>query len=81
MDKFEQRLNSGVLLSSKAKKHPKAPDYFGNILVDLSTVTVKDGKAEIKLSGWKRESKTGNTFLSIAVDTYAQEKKDDDVPF
>jgi hypothetical protein len=27
---------------------------------------------EIKLSGWKRESKTGNRFLSLAVDTYVK---------
>jgi hypothetical protein len=81
MDKYEQRPNSGVLFDTKVKKHPKAPDYWGSLLVELSTLTIKDGKAEIKLSGWKRESKSGSTFLSIAVDTYKSEKKDDDVPF
>jgi len=33
-----------------------------------------DGLVEVKLSGWKRESKTGNRFVSIAVDTFI--KKD-----
>jgi hypothetical protein len=37
-----------------------------------------DGLVEVKLSGWKRESKTGNRFVSIAVDTFV--KKDAAAP-
>ena len=82
MKTYEQRPNSGVLFSTRAKKHPKAPDYFGNILIDLSMLEVKDNKVEIKLSGWKKESNSGATFLSLAVDTYNKEKSnDEDVPF
>lgn len=79
--------NSGTLFSTKAKKTPKSPDYFGDLLVDLNTVKVRaDNKVEIKLSGWKKESKAGKTYLSIAVNTYQPEENrsqdpDDDVPF
>lgn len=88
---MEKRLNTGVLFSNKTKTNPKAPDYSGDIYVDLSTMKVVDGKVEIKLAGWKKVSKTGSTFLSLAADT--MEKKapktpmqkiqdmDDDVPF
>jgi hypothetical protein len=27
---------------------------------------------EIKLGGWKKESKTGNRFISLSVDTYVK---------
>jgi hypothetical protein len=27
---------------------------------------------EIKLSGWKRESKTGTRFVSLAIDTFVK---------
>ena len=79
--------NSGSLFSTKVKKTAKSPDYFGDLLLDLNTVTVRaDNKVEIKLSGWKRESKAGKTYLSIAVNTYKPEENrsqdpDDDVPF
>lgn len=82
--------NSGVLFATKAKKTPKSPDYYGDLLLDLNTVKVRDdNKVEIKLSGWKKESKAGKTFLSISVNTYQAEESpedksqdpDDDIPF
>lgn len=93
--KFENNPNSGTLHATKVKKNPKEPDYFGDFKLDLSTVDVEDGIATFKLSGWKKQSKNGNTFLSIAVNTWKPEGQqakpqqqsnndeglDDDIPF
>ena len=70
--------NSGSLVPSTIRKSDKSPDFFGSIKIDpvyLKDLLQKsDGLVEIKLSGWKRQSKAGNNFLSIAVDTFV--KKD-----
>jgi hypothetical protein len=70
--------NSGSLFPSTIRKSDKSPDFFGSIKLDPAylqdLMSKSDGLVEIKLSGWKRESKTGNRFLSIAVDTFV--KKD-----
>lgn len=88
---MEKRVNTGVLFASKAKTNPKAPDYNGDLFIDLNGLNVKDGKVEIKIVGWKRQTKTGSTFLSLLVDTYERkpqpqksqtiEDMEDDVPF
>ena len=36
MNKQTEKPNTGVLFSSKAKKTEKSPDYFGDMLIDLS---------------------------------------------
>jgi len=69
--------NKGSLFPSTVRKSEKSPDFFGSIKVDRSYLRdLMDKHAEdlieIKLSGWKRESKTGNRFLSLAVDTYVK---------
>jgi hypothetical protein len=73
-------LNTGGLFVSTVRKTEKSPDYFGSIKVDrnylkfLMEQTDTDG-IEIKLGGWKRESKTGNKFISISVDTYVKKEE------
>ena len=76
MAAFENRPNSGALFATKAKTNPKAPDYIGDIRVDLKTLTVNDGIVDIKLSGWKKPTKDGGTFLSIAVDTFVRKSQE-----
>lgn len=70
--------NSGSLFPSTIRKSDKSPDFFGSIKLDPAylkdLMSKSDGLVEVKLSGWKRESKTGNRFVSIAVDTFV--KKD-----
>lgn len=79
----EVRPNSGALFSVAAKKTPKSPDYFGDIAVSASSIKVVDGVAMIKLSGWKKQSKAGKTYLSLSVTdrqdmSKPQEEKDED---
>jgi len=71
-------LNKGSLFPSTVRKSEKSPDFFGSIKLDGSYLRNlmdkhnEDG-IEIKISGWKRQSKTGNSFLSIAVDTFEKQ--------
>jgi hypothetical protein len=87
----EVRADSGVLLAATSKRSEKAPDYFGEIVIDLSNKTKLDKQGDlliVKLSGWKKKSKAGNTFLSLAVDRFVPKNQaepkndmDEDIPF
>lgn len=50
--------NKGVLFPEQEKETDKHPDFTGNINVN--------GK-DYRLAGWKRQTKTGGHFLSLAV--------------
>lgn len=89
---FEAKPQTGALFQNKVKKHPQAPDYQGDILIDTRQMEIKDGLMHIKLGGWKKTSTKGMVFLSLAVDTYkpkTQESQphpkedfpDHDIPF
>ena len=79
--------NSGSLVPSTIRKSEKSPDFFGSIKVDPAflkdAIARSSGLVEIKLSGWKRQSKAGNNYLSIAVDTKVQQapKKEESDPW
>jgi hypothetical protein len=56
----------------------------------MANVTIENGMHIYKLSGWKKKSKNGNTYLSLSVKrmeekAQAQPPKadisDDDIPF
>jgi len=93
MNEYKPYKDSGKLNASKSKKSDKSPDYWGDIAInlkDLSNVKVVDGLHVFKLSGWKKVSKSGNTFLSIAIDRKEYDDKqansapatpDEDIPF
>jgi hypothetical protein len=86
--KFEPRPDSGSLNATKAKKSPKAADYFGEIAINMSDMTnirIENGLTIVKLSGWKKTSKSGVTYLSLAVNRYVPEGQprapvNDDIP-
>lgn len=91
---YELRPNQGSLFSTKVKKTPKSPDYWGELLIDINTLEIENGVAKVKLGGWKKRSEaSGNTFLSLQIDTWkptnAQQPQqqsndggmDDDIPF
>ena len=83
-------LNSGALFANAVKKNPKAPDYYGDLLIDLSAFQAVDGKIKVALAGWKKTSKNGKTFLSISAKQFEErttqpvvetKEQDDDIPF
>lgn len=94
MADFEQQPDSGRLMGTSVKKTPKSPDYWGEIAIDpndMTNVQVVNGLHVYKLSGWKKTSKAGAIYLSVAVSRYVPEgavtkakpkaDEDSDVPF
>lgn len=70
--------DSGALFATATKRGPKSPDYYGSIMInlkDLTGITTEDGLTKVKLSGWKKVSSGGKTFLSISVDRYVPEEE------
>ena len=81
---FEQKPDSGRLMAAQSKKSEKSPDYWGEIAInpkDMSNVTIENGLYVYKLSGWKKKSKAGATYLSLSVGRMTREapkKQEDD---
>lgn len=89
--------DSGSLRASTTKKTEKSPDYWGDIAIDLNNMTnvrVIDGLTVLKVNGWKRQDKSGKTYLSLSVDRFVPQNRsesapapqkedlgDDDIPF
>jgi uncharacterized protein (DUF736 family) len=88
---YEEKPNSGSFFANKTKTNPKAPDYRGKILLDLSAFDVVNGTINVDLAGWKTTSKSGLTYLQIKAqkprEQQAQpqqtksEELDDDIEF
>lgn len=55
---MNQRDNSGSLNNNRMKKTPKSPDMYGYLTINGQ---------EYKLSGWWKQGKNNNTFLSLSV--------------
>ena len=73
---FEQKPDSGRLMAAQSKKSEKSPDYWGEVAInlkDMSNVTVENGLHIFKLSGWKKKSKAGATYLSLSVSRMAKD--------
>jgi hypothetical protein len=93
MSDYEARKDSGRLMASQSKKHEKSPDYWGEIAIDVKDMTkvqTQNGLHIFKINGWKKKTKTGTTYLSLAVDRFipkgeprpkARDEDDSDVPF
>lgn len=82
--------NSGGLWKTKEKKYEKSPDMWGEIKFDpeylRELLDSSDGLVTVKLSAWKTESKAGNTYLYIKVDTWKPDgqkaaSSDEKMPF
>jgi len=93
---FKPRPDSGNLHAVQSKTNPLGKDYFGELAInlkDMTNVRTEDGLTIIRLSGWKKVSKNGKTYLSLAVDRYIPKSApvskpapqsdfpDDDIPF
>ena len=80
--------NSGALFAQAVKKSEKSPDYWGDITITVKDFQIENGQIKIALSGWKKTSKAGKQFLSIACQQKVEkqnnqpnEDKDEDIPF
>jgi hypothetical protein len=75
--------DSGSLFATKSKKFPNSPDYFGNIAInlkDLTNIQTVGGLTVVKISGWKKQSSSGKTYLSLNVDRYTPSQTSDNKP-
>jgi hypothetical protein len=86
---FENKAPYGSLFAAKAKTNPKAPDYYGDVVIDVSQFEIVDGTIKISLSGWKKQLTNGSgTFLSLQAskpfvkgEQSTPADMDDDIPF
>jgi hypothetical protein len=70
--------DSGNIRASSIKKGPKSPDYWGTIAInlkDMTNIKTEDGLTVVKLSGWKKKDSQGKTYLSLAVDRFVPEQR------
>jgi uncharacterized protein (DUF736 family) len=87
---YEEKPNTGSFFANKTKTNPKAPDYRGKILLDLSTYDIIDGKVAVELAGWKMTAKSGLSYLQLKAQkpredqsskTVREELQDDNIEF
>lgn len=86
---YEEKPNTGSFFANKTKTNPKAPDYRGKLLLDLSTYDIIDGRIMVELAGWKQTAKTGLGYLQLKAqkpreqqEQQTKEKElDDDIEF
>jgi hypothetical protein len=55
---YEQKDNTGSLFANQEKRSENFPDYSGSVRIEGS---------DWWISGWKKTSKDGKTFLSLSV--------------
>lgn len=72
--------NTGSLMPSTTRYSEKSPDLWGDIKIEKALLKElmdqsDGGLVTIKLSAWKRSSKSGNRFLSLAVNTSSGKKQ------
>lgn len=91
MSDFEAWKDSGRLNAQLSKKTSASPDYWGEMCININDMTnvkkTKEGWLVFPISGWKKQSKAGNVYLSIAVNRFVPDqqmgassrKKDDDM--
>lgn len=63
---YEMHEGQGALFRNQRKKKEAQPDYTGQCMIDGE---------EYWIAGWKRESKGGMTYLSLAFE--AKEEEDE----
>lgn len=89
-DYSNRDMTQGALFINDRKGNSNQPDFRGELTLSKALLKelverVKEGKeAKLSLSVWKKKSKAGNEYQSIAAQIYTEYKKDSgdiDVPF
>lgn len=83
MSAYETKPNTGTMFLTKQKKHEKAPDFYGSVSLDkdLLIELVKNRTSElieIKLDAWKGVTKSGDPWLSLKVNTWQPQPKEEE---
>ena len=85
MNEFQPRPNTGSLINNYQKKSENQADFKGSLFVDkdLLIELIKnrnDQLIEIKLGGWKKADKNGKPMVSMQVDTWKPQERQDAPP-
>lgn len=78
MSDYQQRDNSGSLFTNKRKERETHPDFTGKLKIGLDLLEAIHSGEEVQISGWKKKTKNGDTWLSLSVQ--AVRKKEDAPP-
>jgi len=73
--------NSGAPFPARDKRHPKAPDSSGDIVMEVALlqqlIAESDGDGvKIKLSGWTREGRSGQ-FISMKYNDFKPQPREE----
>ena len=60
--------NRGVLFINDQQGNDKRPNYRGSLTVNVAAADKTPVLVEFNVSGWKKLSKKGTTFLSLSVE-------------
>ena len=66
-DEYKQRPNSGSMFINRDKQEDKHPDFTGRLLIGPDLLELVQAGEELQISGWKKQTKGGQTFLSLSV--------------
>lgn len=89
-DYSNRDMTQGALFINNRKKSQSHPDFRGELTLSKALLKelverVKEGKeAKLSLAVWKKKSKAGNEYQSIAAQIHTEYKKDSgevEVPF
>jgi phage baseplate assembly protein W len=73
MANYEMKPNYGSLLQGK-KTMDSSPDYYGEILIDLSTIPpAQNGILKVNLGAWIKQTQYGH-LLSLKISTYQTDR-------
>ena len=87
---FQLKENTGLIFKNKLKKLDSHPDLTGEVAIDRTLIQnlLNETQAPtiiIKVGAYKKQTKSGDTFLSLYVSKPTQIKTDnsldDDIPF
>jgi hypothetical protein len=86
MSDYKNRdITQGALFVNNRKNSPNQPDFRGELTISTALLKelVEKAKAseepKLALAVWKKKSKAGNDFMSIAGQIHAEYKKTDKV--
>ncbi len=90
-DYKQKDITQGALFVNGRKSASNQPDYRGELtlskalLRELVELVKAGGEAKLSLAVWKKTSKSGNDYMSLAGQVFKEYKKDDnssiEVPF
>jgi hypothetical protein len=68
-EEYRQKDNSGSLFTNQRKEKETHPDFTGRIKIGDDLLEAIRNGDELQLSGWKKTTKNGQSWVSLSVGT------------